>query len=220
MPKRTHPSLNHYSLAHCKIKIVSPCLMTKIGIEQMLYQAGARKGNLSFTTQIDANTSDGQADIMITGLESGTGSVKQLELLSVLAKSNMKILIHLPQTNVALCRLLVALGIQGLMTDQDPPETLAILSGLLQSTDTAYSPQVQDLLPDLPAEKLTHCEKKVIFLLLQGGCISAVARLLGRNIRTVSAQKKGAMRRLKMNGDRELQVLGGSLQALYHYKGN
>lgn len=58
---------------------------------------------------------------------------------------------------------------------------------------------------------LSECEDKVIKYLFSGYNVTETARLLDRSIKTVSAQKRQAMKKLGVENDTELLLIGSQL---------
>lgn len=55
-------------------------------------------------------------------------------------------------------------------------------------------------------EKLTQCENRVLYLLVEGFTPSAIARMLKLNEKTISAQKRGVMRKYGVNSTVEMAM--------------
>lgn len=104
---------------------------------------------------------------------------------------------------------------------QKVPHLAALLHGFGVATIFNQPPSPEALFdqlvasPSHPAEDkmavLTLQERNVAKALLCGYSVSRLARVLGKNVRTVSAQKQSVIHKLNMSNTGELQVLGGRL---------
>ncbi|WP_071837621.1 LuxR C-terminal-related transcriptional regulator [Serratia symbiotica] len=65
---------------------------------------------------------------------------------------------------------------------------------------------------DCRFQRLSYSEKNIIRYIGLGFSVSTISRMLKKNVKTVSSQKRSAMRKLNMNRDIELyQFLSHSI---------
>ncbi|KWA12772.1 hypothetical protein WT37_19400 [Burkholderia territorii] len=103
---------------------------------------------------------------------------------------------------------LAALRVSSILTKSDPIEHVvpAIYSSVLCSGGSYRSPRVAETIQnaDSYSRKLTPRESEVVRLFASGLPVKDIAVRLGRSIKTVSSQKRSAMKKMGAASDAEL----------------
>jgi len=116
----------------------------------------------------------------------------------------LKIIVLTMLTNRMIAGNLYDLGVKALVYKNEPlKEVLKAVQTVLN--DKTYYPSgfYQEKDDDL-LQTLTPREFEVIRLFMAGFSVSKIAEHLHRSIKTISAQKKAAIKKLKLNNDQEL----------------
>jgi len=112
---------------------------------------------------------------------------------------------------VALQRVLLV-QIDGLLSKQDPIDLIPQAIAAALARERYIGPAVRDLLAcglpvaprANPYRSLSNREREVLTLYAAGMSVTRIARQLGRSIKTISAQKCSAMRKLSLSNDIDL----------------
>ncbi|SAL55934.1 DNA-binding response regulator [Caballeronia udeis] len=103
-------------------------------------------------------------------------------------------------------------GANAVVSKQDRLELIYVAIVTVLANEDYLGPSVRALLADATSanrvdeirQKLTRRELDVIARYARGGNVTEIARELGRSVKTISAQKCAAMRKLKLSTDAEL----------------
>src|ERR1700712_1517683 len=103
-------------------------------------------------------------------------------------------------------------GAKAVVSKQDRLELIYVAIVTVLADEDYLGPSVRALLADassanrvdLIRQKLTRRELDVIARYARGGNVTEIARELGRSVKTISAQKCAAMRKLELSTDAEL----------------
>jgi two-component system capsular synthesis response regulator RcsB len=103
-------------------------------------------------------------------------------------------------------------GAKAFVSKQDRLELIYVAIVNVLANEDYLGPSVRMLLADAHAgsradqirQKLTHRELDVIARYAKGGNVTAIAKDLGRSVKTISAQKCSAMRKLGLMSDADL----------------
>lgn len=185
--------------------VFEPADITWRGVQQFMQEAGFPPSNIWRVEHADniipmANRL--QPDIlMITPASYGEQLLVLLQQLSYINNTyrSYKVIVYLKQDIPYLDNLLKLYGVT------DVVKTLGDAQGFYHYLS------VITLLPPRTNGCLTTEERKVMHKLLIGTNVTDISHQLGKNIRTVSAQKKAIVKKMKMTSSGELQVLCGNL---------
>ncbi|OKP21410.1 LuxR C-terminal-related transcriptional regulator [Serratia fonticola] len=203
-------------LSQYVIKILSPCMMSYLGIEKALCDAGAKSENISGGKSV--KKSNGFVDIYIGTLVGCESIFTQLSLLCNFSKSGSKVIVYIPTRDLMLFKIIMSFGIHGIICEDEPLN--CIKEKIIELVNKEYisllnikeKSSIQSML------RLSDCERNVLLFLLSGESVTSTAKKLGRNIKTVSAQKRQAMFILGMKNDADLYSAGATLKNLIKYK--
>ncbi|QBH97631.1 hypothetical protein EKN56_15195 [Limnobaculum zhutongyuii] len=187
------------------ILVLEPCDIAWFGI-QHLAQMSVKKHitlvRISDTATLADAVSQYQADtLLLTNIGRGTDTLALLQQMTAIAGYDKKIHItaYLCNTVSYLKDLLLGFGVNAVFSmPADPEEFLhSIMLRKEKQKVSLLSPQ----------------ERYIAQALLAGLSVGDVAQLSGRDVRTISTQKKSVMNKLHMVNPGELQVLGGRMMA-------
>lgn len=204
------------NLSQYVIKILSPCVMSYFGIKRALCDAGAKSENILGSDSV--KPSNDFVDIYIGTLVACESIFTRISLLCNLAKRGSKVIVYIPTYNSLLFKLLISFGFHGVLYEDEPlyfikEEILGLVNNeCISSKNVKKDSSIQSML------RLSDCERNVLLLLLSGENVTTTAKKLGKNIKTVSTQKRQAMLVLEMKNDSDLYVAGAMLKNLIKYK--
>ncbi|MBK5071721.1 response regulator transcription factor [Budviciaceae bacterium CWB-B4] len=188
------------------ILVLEPCDLAWFGIQQMLQVSPENNMMLirihDTDKLADALCQHHEADtLLLTNIGRGTDTLVLLQQLTIISNGDQRIHIaaYLSDTVSYLKGLLVGFGVNEVFSMPAGPEEFveSIMLRNEKGRAAVLSPQ----------------ERYITQALLAGLSVGDVAQLSGRDIRTISTQKKSAMNKLHMVNSGELQVLGGRMMA-------
>lgn len=120
------------------------------------------------------------------------------------AHPRLKVLVISAHGKAPLVRSLLQAGAHGFVhKGQEPDDVVRAIDAVM--TDRIYlPPRLQDHLDNSLDPRLSPREMEVIRCLLDGISVSEIAEKFGRSLKTISAQKSSAYRKLKIERDVEL----------------
>lgn len=187
------------NLSQYVIKILSPCMMSYFGIKRALCDVGAKSEKILGSNSV--KPSNDFVDIYIATLVGCESTFTQISLLCNLAKNGSKVIVYIPRYNAMLFKILMSFGFHGVLYENEPlcfikEEILGLVNNeCISSKNVKKESSIQSML------RLSDCERNVLLLLLSGDSVTTAAKKLGRNVKTVSAQKRQAMLILEMKND-------------------
>lgn len=120
----------------------------------------------------------------------------------------LKILVFTMQDNAAIIRIIVENGVAAVVSKRDPLNHIAIALERLSGGLTYQSPTIQTLLDEnwhtLSGGALSDKELEVLRLFAAGMSMTEVAVKINRTVKTASAHKISAMRKIGAKNDSEL----------------
>lgn len=116
------------------------------------------------------------------------------------------------ETRAAALQEVIALGVDGLLSKRDRIDLIHVAVVTALARECYVGPAVRTLLADAAAAQrlefvhstLSRRELEVFAQYASGFGVSEIAARLGRSVKTISAQKCTAMRKLSLNSDAEL----------------
>ncbi|MBW7984199.1 helix-turn-helix transcriptional regulator [Enterobacillus tribolii] len=207
MPCSTLPS-DFIQFSHCsrRILVLEPADITWLGLCRLIETSGKKEIALMRVASADSleqYISCYAPDmLLLTSVSYRDEILPLVQRLSeiTLRYPSLPVTALLKQSIPYLAELLMAFGVTTVLMQSPPLEELA------------------DILttPAHPASKsrgvqLSLNERNVAKALLSGYSVTRLARMLGKDVRTVSAQKRSVIHKLNMSNAGELQVLGGRL---------
>jgi two-component system capsular synthesis response regulator RcsB len=157
-------------------------------------------------------------DLLITdfSMPDGKGSDGGLGLLERLRADypQLPVLVLTMFSNPALVRGMLAVGVRGVVDKIAMGKELMQAIQAIRGGRTYLGDRARDRLDiasangametDPAVGHLTAREAEVVRLLAMGQTVSEIARAIGRSVKTVSQQKRDAMRKLSLEGDSQL----------------
>lgn len=211
-----------------QMMIVESCPMMLAGIRRVFAQPCFRVGyrmETSVVSDVPQMMIQQRANLVIMELSGEGESI--LDGLRVISQ----FLATWPLTPLIVCTTLVdarvlqqlmIMGVNGIYLKQDPLLVLTRCVLQVVAGKRSYGLRVRALLKEYMtrASLLTHREMDVLECLFTGKTVTTTARVLHRDIRTVSTHKRNAMTKLGFHSDCELYTWGGGLAAVSKdYKG-
>ena len=150
-----------------------------------------------------------RSDIIIMELTGGGESVLDaLRMIGLCTRqlSRIPVVVCTEILHVKLFNMLRALGVNGICMKQEPVATLIDCVGKVLAGKQGNSETVMQLLSsegDL-GSSLTEKELKVLGFIFDGKSVTATAKLMSRDVRTVSSHKRNAMTKLGFKNDSEM----------------
>jgi two-component system capsular synthesis response regulator RcsB len=125
---------------------------------------------------------------------------------------NVALVILTMETEAATLRKLISLGVDGLLSKRDRVDLIHVAVVMALARECYVGPAVRAVLADV---RVTQCldrvratlsprELEVFTQYASGLGVTEIAARLGRSVKTISAQKCMAMRKLSLNSDAEL----------------
>jgi len=113
------------------------------------------------------------------------------------------------ETDAAVLRRLLELPVDALLSKQDRIDLIPVAIGAALARERYVGPAVRELLAREPREpalanaqrRLSKREREVLALYASGVSVTDIAARLGRSVKTISAQKCSAMRKLSLSND-------------------
>lgn len=207
MQQINHQQTEHVAVENGKrILVVEPSRINWIGLQRLLGDAGNTE--LSFCRV--SNLTDARHKIhefkpdviLFSSLSRGTDYLSLLSLLSDIASyhATTNSVIWLPHDMAWMVQLLHAFGVDTVLIDP---------VNLYQITQCLGNEQADK--PPRSATLLGKQERLIALALLGGRSATAIANVTGKDIRTISTQKKSIIRKLQMTTNEELYLLAGRL---------
>jgi len=120
----------------------------------------------------------------------------------------MKIIVFSMQDNAAIIRIIVENGVAAVVSKRDPLSHIAIALERVNGGLTYQSPTIQALLDEswhtISGGALSDKEVEVLRLFAAGMSMTEVAVKINRTVKTASAHKISAMRKIGVKNDSEL----------------
>lgn len=212
--------INHHQTEHAaaengkRILVVEPSRINWIGLQRLLGDAG--NAELSFCrvsklTDAKNKIYEFKPDVILfSSLSRGTDYLSLLCLLSDIASyhATTNSVIWLPHDMAWMVQLLHAFGVDTVLIDP---------VNLYQITQCLGSEQADK--PPRNAALLGKQERQIALALLGGRSATAIANVTGKDIRTISTQKKSIIKKLQMTTNEELYLLAGRLVYLNKING-
>lgn len=204
-----------------QVLIMEPCLMTRAGICSLVTQPDFQVGRcLESVRVIDLPEimSRHQPDLVLMELRGDGESVLDgLQMVSQLLKTwpLVPLIICTVLDDYRLLRQLAAMGVSGIYLKQESLLELARCVLHVMANKTIYSSQTTTLIGAYRSQypMLTHNEIGVLEYLWAGQSVTTTARMLHRDIRTVSSHKRNAMSKLGFHNDSEFYAWGAWLSS-------
>lgn len=198
-----------------KVVLAEPCSVTRLGLRQAISLMPLRIeqveeiDELSAIPQLITQTPQ-RPDILVTELAGDGASV--LDVLSTLShcirywQPQIPVVVCTSIQNAPLFQLLRAINVRGICLKQEPIETLLQCIARVLQGYSEFSPMVSQYLPETQRDyaPLTEKELEVLLHLFSGKNVTAVAKLMNRDVRTVSTHKRNAMRKIGFKNDSEM----------------
>ncbi|MBW7983806.1 DNA-binding NarL/FixJ family response regulator [Enterobacillus tribolii] len=202
------PDLVQFGYCSRRILVQESADITWLGLYSLVEQSGMRGLSLMRVPELDKLTemvNSHSPDVLL--LSSVGRKVEILPLLHQLSDIMtyhplLHIVVLLKQEMPHLSSLLYGFGVATIFSQ--PPSMKALTDQLGASPSRLVRKKARPLTPQ---------ERNVAKSLLMGYSVSRLARVSGKNVRTVSTQKQSVIQKLNMNNPGELQVLGGRLMA-------
>ncbi|WP_233828156.1 response regulator transcription factor [Paraburkholderia sp. ZP32-5] len=140
--------------------------------------------------------------------ESGFSAVRQFKA----RYPNVALVILTMETDAATLRQVMSLGVNGLLSKRDRIDLIHVAAVMALAHECYVGPAVRTLLTemstsaqfDIVRAALSRRELEVFTQYASGLGVTQIAERLGRSVKTISAQKCMAMRKLALNSDAEL----------------
>jgi len=140
--------------------------------------------------------------------ESGFGAVRQFKA----RYPNVALVILTMETEAATLRRVMSLGVNGLLSKRDRIDLIHVAAVMALAHECYVGPAVRTLLAEMSVSEqfeivrsvLSRRELEVFTQYASGLGVTQIAERLGRSVKTISAQKCMAMRKLALNSDAEL----------------
>ncbi|MBB5458970.1 MULTISPECIES: response regulator transcription factor [Paraburkholderia] len=125
---------------------------------------------------------------------------------------NVALVILTMETEAATLRKVMSLGVDGLLSKRDRIDLIHVAVVMALARECFVGPAVRAMLADVTLTKrldfvratLSRREFEVFTQYASGLGVTEIATRLGRSVKTISAQKCMAMRKLSLNSDAEL----------------
>ncbi|HEY4295364.1 MAG TPA: response regulator transcription factor [Paraburkholderia sp.] len=125
---------------------------------------------------------------------------------------DVALVIFTMETEVAALQKVISLGVEGLVSKRDRIDLIHVAVVMALARECYVGPAVRTLLADATTAQrlelirgtLSRRELEVFTQYASGFGVSEIAARLGRSVKTISAQKCTAMRKLSLNSDAEL----------------
>jgi two-component system, NarL family, captular synthesis response regulator RcsB len=125
---------------------------------------------------------------------------------------NVALVILTMETEAAALKKVIALGVDGLISKRDRIDLIHVAAVTALAGECYLGPAVKMLISDATAAKrldfvrdiLSRRELEVFTQYASGLSVTEIAARLGRSVKTISAQKCAAMRKLGLQSDAEL----------------
>lgn len=191
--------------------------MVLLGIMQQVKAAGSFnvQGAAKNSTELIALLDNHPCDLLITDYAMPGGQYGDgIALLAFVKRRypTLKIIVMTMMDNPSVLRILLACGINGVVSKADGAEHLNAAAQAAFSGKPYFSPTFEGLAQTLTTDKgsgnrdeeLSRRELEVVRLFVAGLTITEIAAQLRRSKQTVSSQKIGAMRKLGIERDADL----------------
>lgn len=124
------------------------------------------------------------------------------------AQPQLPILVLTMLRNPALVQNMVGMGVRGIVDKMAMARELMLAIDMIRAGRSYLSErmrrQIEGMYPTGDEPVVSRREAEVIRLLAQGLTVSEIARRLERSVKTISQQKRGAMRKLNLDSDKQL----------------
>ncbi|APA85847.1 response regulator transcription factor [Paraburkholderia sprentiae WSM5005] len=125
---------------------------------------------------------------------------------------NVALVILTMETEAATLRKVISLGVDGLLSKRDRIDLIHVAVVMALARECYVGPAVRAMLTDVALTqrldfvraRLSRRELEVFTQYASGLGVTEIATRLGRSVKTISAQKCMAMRKLSLNSDAEL----------------
>lgn len=196
-----------------RILSVDPSPVILYGLRQFIHQAFTEielyeeTGRLSELPEL---ISQHQPDIVIMELMSNGGSVLDaLRIINTCTRNRPEISIVICTTLQyrSLFQVLRLMNVRGIYLKEEPIDILLQCLNQTLIGCQGFSPMVIDTLPDTISagnSLLTGKELEVLLHLFSGKNVTTIARLMQRDVRTISSHKRRAMRKIGFKNDSEI----------------
>lgn len=151
-------------------------------------------------------------DLLITDF-SMPADVEGFDGLSLLQRvreshPSLPILVLTMLRNPALVQSMISLGVRAVVDKMAMAKELMLAIDTIRAGRSYLSErtrrQIEGMYPNGDEPTVSRREVEVIRLLAQGMTVSEIARGLERSVKTISQQKRDAMRKLNLNSDKQL----------------
>jgi DNA-binding NarL/FixJ family response regulator len=142
-------------------------------------------------------------DLYMPGNFDGTGLdvVKQFKT----RYPDVALIVLTMETEAAALQRVIALGVDGLVSKRDRIDLIHVAVVTALARECYVGPAVRTLIADTTvAQRLDLVRSALSRRELEGFAVSEIAARLGRSVKTISAQKCTAMRKLSLRSDAEL----------------
>lgn len=151
-------------------------------------------------------------DLLITdfSMPADTEGCDGLALLQKLRESypELPILVLTMLRNPALVQNMISVGVRGVVDKMAMAKELVLAIDVIRAGRSYLSErmrlQIKGMYPMGDEPVVSRREAEVIRFLAQGLTVSEIARRLDRSVKTISQQKRDAMRKLNLSGDKQL----------------
>lgn len=120
--------------------------------------------------------------------------------------------------NPALVQNMVAIGVRGVVDKMAMAKELMLAIDMIRAGRSYLSErmrrQIEGMYPNGGEPTVSRREVEVIRFLAQGLTVSEIARRLDRSVKTISQQKRDAMRKLNLESDKQLYDYARSIGLL------
>jgi two-component system, NarL family, captular synthesis response regulator RcsB len=219
MLKTTHPPRQTGN----RILVVEACPMTASGICTVIQQVTGRDDNIVLAaclSEIPALMRLHQPGLVVMEVCSEKASV--LDGLKLIAQWHTQ----WPDSKLVVCtgidepkmlHLLKACGVAGIILKQEPAQALTQCLQHLTRGESFFSHKVRLKFTDPHAEckALKVREMDVLGHIFHGHNVKAVARIMQRDVRTISTHKRNAMSKLGFLNDGELFLQGKWMMSIH-----
>jgi two-component system, NarL family, captular synthesis response regulator RcsB len=167
------------------------------------------------STQLDESLAHGECDIALIDFHMPGGRAGDgIELIQHLSASypGIRIIVLSRDDNASLVKQALEAGAHAFLSKEDRLDLIYLAIVSVVANETYLGPAIRRSLAVANAEgharfirqRLTSRELEVIERYARGANVTEIARDLGRSVKTISAQKCAAMRKLDLSSDADL----------------
>lgn len=201
------------SLPFPRFLLADPCSVSRFGVRQALDLAPWQVEHVDEVerlSEIPTALSQYRSNILIMELAlDGNTALSALQTVNYCVQNwrHISVVVYTAIHHAPLFQILYAMNVRGIYLKREPiDELLQCIEQVLQG-DYGFSSVVSHSLPKAENTNhfpLTKKELEILMLLFNGKNVTTIAKLLKRDIRTVSAHKRNAMRKIGFKTDSEM----------------